>query len=472
MNIGKLIGRVKSILLSPTSEWPVIAAEPATTKGLYINYFMILAAIPALFGFIKDSLIGHSLFGVTVTTPILAGIVGMIVAYVLSLVLLFVVALITSALAGSFGGRKDQLQALKLVGYAWTAAWVAGVAVIIPWVGWLLMLAGGAYSIYLLYLGLPHTMKCPRDKAIGYTAVIVIIAVVLSLIMAAVVAGVTGLGSMASAAIGGDDNIGQPQVTFDEDSQLGKLAALGERLQAAGEQAEAASDAAPIEASQDADAGGPDAGALAALAAMGQRMQANAEQAQQGQSAAAAETPQAQTQAAQQSMSAMMGAMFGGQDGKVSAAVSTDQLKSFLPESLAGLQRQSLSAERQAGMGMQITEASADYANDDGSLRVSVKLTDMPAAGGMLAMASAFGGGESETQTANGYEKTYTVDGHRVHEKWNENSHRGEYSIMIGDRFQVEAEGRVQGMDQLKGIVGSLDLMGLAALKDAGVQQQ
>src|SRR3546814_11761750 len=89
----------------------------------------------------------------------------MVFSYVLSLVMLYVVALIINALAPTFGGQKDQLQAVKVIGYAWTAAWVAGIAAIVPWLGWLIVLAGGIYSIYLLYLGLPPTMKCPPEKA-------------------------------------------------------------------------------------------------------------------------------------------------------------------------------------------------------------------------------------------------------------------------------------------------------------------
>src|SRR5690606_35104018 len=157
----------------------VVGAEQATVKGLYTRYIMILAAIPAVFGFIKGSLIGHGMFGVTVTTPILVDLVSMVIGYALSLAVLYVVAVINNALAPGFGGEKSQVQAVKVAGYAWTAAWLAGIAVLVPWLGWLVMLAGGIYSIYLLYLGLPHTMKCPQDKALGYTAVSVIIAVVL-----------------------------------------------------------------------------------------------------------------------------------------------------------------------------------------------------------------------------------------------------------------------------------------------------
>src|SRR3546814_19506357 len=124
--------------------------------------------------------------------------------------MLYVVALSINALAPTFGGRKDQLQAVKVIGYAWTAAWVAGIATIVPWLGWLVVLAGGIYSIYLLYLGLPHTMKCPPEKAAGYTVVTAIIAVVLSWIMAMLIAATTGLAGAGSAGTAGFGDSSRP----------------------------------------------------------------------------------------------------------------------------------------------------------------------------------------------------------------------------------------------------------------------
>src|SRR5690606_30728611 len=251
-NTAGLVARVQAILASPRSEWPVIAAEPASVAGLYTGYFMVLAAIPAIFGFIKGSLIGHSMMGITVTTPILAGLSGMVLGYALGLAMLYVVAMIVNALAPSFGGEKDQVQALKAVGYAWTAAWVAGIAVIIPWLGALVALAGGLYSLFLLYLGLPHTMKCPPEKALGYTVVTAIIAFVLSLVIGAVIAGVTGMGVLAAGSLAG----GGSTVTVDKNSRMGQLAEFGKRMEDAGRQADEA------RASGDPDAAGKALGAM------------------------------------------------------------------------------------------------------------------------------------------------------------------------------------------------------------------
>src|SRR5690606_7992883 len=160
---------------------------------------------------------------------------GMVLGYVLSLVVLYVVALVINALAPGFGGEKDQVQALKTATYAWTASWIAGIAVILPWIGWLVALAGGIYSIYLLYLGLPHTMKGPQDKAVGYTAVSVIVTIVLGWIVALVIGAMTAtaVGGLAGAgaAMGG----GSADVAFDKDSRLGRLAEMSRRMEAAAE---------------------------------------------------------------------------------------------------------------------------------------------------------------------------------------------------------------------------------------------
>jgi hypothetical protein len=133
VDFNKLIARVKNILLTPKTEWPVIAAEPDSVVGLYKNYILILAAIPAVIAFLR-----YSVFGVTV--PIVggtfrlgvgAGITQMIVTYVVGLAVAYLMMLIIDALAPSFGGQKNQTQALKSIAYAYTASWIASILALI-----------------------------------------------------------------------------------------------------------------------------------------------------------------------------------------------------------------------------------------------------------------------------------------------------------------------------------------------------
>ena len=120
----------------------------------------------------------------------------MIVTYVLSIVGVFITVKIVDALAPTFSGQKNSLNALKLVAYSWTATWVVGVVQIIPGLSILTIL--GLYSLYLLYLGLPHLMECPADKTLVYTVVIVVVAFVVMMVVGAVTVAIVGVSMIGS----------------------------------------------------------------------------------------------------------------------------------------------------------------------------------------------------------------------------------------------------------------------------------
>ena len=105
-------------------------------------------------------------------------------------------AFIINALAPTFGAEKDSGKAFKVAVYSYTPAWIAGALQILPALG-LLGIIAALYGLYLLYLGLPALMKAPQDKAVAYTAVVVVCAIVLSVVL-------TGIGGLivAPAAVG------------------------------------------------------------------------------------------------------------------------------------------------------------------------------------------------------------------------------------------------------------------------------
>lgn len=180
-----LVERAKQLLLKPKDEWPVIAAETHSVQELYTKYVMILAAIPAVAGFIGFSFIGVSGFGYSYRIPIATGLAQMVLQYLLALGGVYVMALIIDALAPSFLGDKSFPQALKVAAFFPTASWVAGIFYVIPALG-ILAILGGLYSLYLLYLGLPLLMNVPDEKAVPYTIVVVIVTIILIVVIAVV----------------------------------------------------------------------------------------------------------------------------------------------------------------------------------------------------------------------------------------------------------------------------------------------
>ena len=122
-----LVERVKNILLQPKTEWKAISAESTPAGDMYKSYIAPLAAIGPAASIIGMSVIGISLpFMGTFRVPISSSVAHAVTSYVLTLVGVFIVALIIDALAPSFGGEKNQEQALKVAAYASTPSWVAG----------------------------------------------------------------------------------------------------------------------------------------------------------------------------------------------------------------------------------------------------------------------------------------------------------------------------------------------------------
>jgi hypothetical protein len=182
-----LVDRVKNILLSPKTEWPVIAGEAATVPSIYTGYVVILAAIGPIAMAIRGGLLGA-------TAALISYGVGLAVTYLL--------ALIVDALAPTFGGEKNFIQSLKLTAYSYTASWVAGIFHLIPGIGGVVGLIAMVYAFYTFYLGVPVLKKCPADKAVAYTLVVVVCGIVLGAVL---------MGVLMSVLVGGGIGLGMTQ---------------------------------------------------------------------------------------------------------------------------------------------------------------------------------------------------------------------------------------------------------------------
>ena len=194
-----LVDRVKNILLTPKTEWPLIAAEPATTQGLFTGYAIPVSLLPLIGALIAGLLFNGTLatFGIGfILVPAIAG-------WIIGLAILYVMSLIADALAPSFDGTKGPTSALKLVIYSATPIWVAGFFGFIPGLSVILTLLGFAYSAYLLYLGAMAAMRVPETKAPGYTAVVIVIWIVLSMVVSGLIVGAIVTSYMSSAVLGG-----------------------------------------------------------------------------------------------------------------------------------------------------------------------------------------------------------------------------------------------------------------------------
>jgi hypothetical protein len=343
----------------------------------------------------------------------MTGLVSAILVFVMSIVAVFILSFIIDALAPTFGAQKNSSQAMKVAVYSYTPAWIAGVLNILPPLSILGILAG-LYGIYLLYLGLPHLMKAPQDKAVPYTAVVVVCAIVLSMV-AAVVGGMM-MAPAALAGLGTGSTPSSDQATFDPNSPLGKLEALGKSLEKSTEKME--------QAEKSGDAGAQTAAAFEAI-----------------------------------------GTLLGG--GKRVDPVSIDQLTPFVPDTLAGLSKTNSNAERSGMAGIMVAVAEATY-SDGGGKSIDLAITDTGGASGLVGLAS-WTNVMGERESSDVSERTEKVGGRLVHRKVSKTGGTNEFDIVLGDRFIVSAKGDGVDINTLQTAVTSLNLAKLESMKDVGV---
>jgi hypothetical protein len=188
-----LVDRAKNILLTPAAEWDVIAKEPATVGGLFTGYACILAAIPAIMSILFVGVLGFGLGAMGPAGAMMAGF-GLgywatiaVVGYAVSLGLLWLVSFIVKSVSPSFNGSSDMTQATKLMVYAATPTWIAGLVSWLPGIGFLFSLAAMAYAVYLIYLGVRPVLEVPQEKVAGMTVVTVLVYIVASLVVGGII---------------------------------------------------------------------------------------------------------------------------------------------------------------------------------------------------------------------------------------------------------------------------------------------
>jgi hypothetical protein len=423
-----LVARVKAILLTPSAAWPVIAAEPSSAGAIFRGYVAPLAAIGVIAAFIGHTVIGYNvpLLG-HMRTGVVAGAGAAVLGYLLSFVSVFVIAWLADMLAPTFGGQRDPLRALKLTAYSYTPAWVAGILQLVPALGVLALLAG-CYGLYLLYLGLPVLMRCPKEKALGYTIVLILCTIIVSVVIGILsTCAVTGLGL---AGIGAMGRFGTPAGSAAATDAGGVIAGIfGGK-----------SDADKARVSE----------ALSQLQKIGE----------DAQKATARGAPDPKASADMTAALNAVGAIVSG--GKDVQPVDFRKLREMLPETLAGMKRVDATGQSGEAMGIKGSSATARYIDGAGA-SLNVDISDMGSLAGLAGLASRFDPSmEKETET--GYERTSKVNGQIVHERYDRRAKSGEISIILGERFNVAVRGNGVEPATLQGAIKQIDMAGLVAL--------
>jgi len=191
------IQHIIGLFTDPTREWEKIREQQKSSEKSSVGHVFILALIPAISGYIGTTQVG---WRIGVGDPIL--ITGdsafkiAVIYYFALLVGVFSIGWVIHLLGKAYEVVKPIPLCIALAAYTATPLFLIGIMQVYPvlWLNMLLGLPALAYTVYLLYSGLPIMMEIPTERGFLYSSAVLAVGLVALVSMLAMTALLWGMG--------------------------------------------------------------------------------------------------------------------------------------------------------------------------------------------------------------------------------------------------------------------------------------
>lgn len=181
----------------PKQEWLAIRDERCTIGSCYCSHVLLLAAIPAVCGYIGTTMVGWQIGAREVVKLTSASAVQIaVIYYITMLVAVFTVGKLIHWMGQTYGAKEALPQAIALAAYTATPLFLIGVMQLYPvlWLNFIVGLPALAYTVYLLYTGVPVMMGIPEERGFLFASAVLAVGLVMFVGLLAVTVILWGLG--------------------------------------------------------------------------------------------------------------------------------------------------------------------------------------------------------------------------------------------------------------------------------------
>ena len=191
------IQHIIGLFSNPTVEWEKIREQQKSSDRGGVGFVFILAAIPAISGYIGTTQVG---WRIGVGDPIrITGesAISIAIIYYLALIIgVFSIGWVIHLLGKAYEVEKPLPMCIALAAYTATPLFMIGIMQVYPvlWLNMLLGLPVLAYTVYLLYSGLPIMMEIPAERGFLYSSAILAVGLVALVSLLAMTALLWGMG--------------------------------------------------------------------------------------------------------------------------------------------------------------------------------------------------------------------------------------------------------------------------------------
>jgi hypothetical protein len=155
------------ILVNPRQEWEAIRADNGTVKGHFIRYLLWAAMLAPVAWYVGSTQVGWQLGDRTIRLTQESAMQIMVLFYLAILVATTFLGYMIHWMSETYEATDSTIgKGVSIAGYTLTPLFICGLSGFYPvlWLDMLLGCAAAAYTVYLLYVGVPIVMQMPSER--------------------------------------------------------------------------------------------------------------------------------------------------------------------------------------------------------------------------------------------------------------------------------------------------------------------
>ena len=176
-----MLSHLFGILTNPAKEWQTIHDVDCTISKCFCSYVFIMALIPPVAGYFGTTVNGWEI-GAREAVKLShdSALIIAIAYYLVMLVGVFSMGAMIHWMGKTYGTEQSMSRCVRLAAFTATPLFLVGIVEFFPilWLNFLLGLPALAYSVKLLYIGVPIMMEVPEERGFLFSSAILAVGMV------------------------------------------------------------------------------------------------------------------------------------------------------------------------------------------------------------------------------------------------------------------------------------------------------
>lgn len=176
-----VLSHVWGLFFNPHKEWEVIRDERCSIGKCYASNVIFLAAIPPICAYIGSTTVGWKIgIGEAIKLTSDSAMQIAFAFYLALMIAIFVIGKAIHWMAQTYDAKPELAKCVVLASYIATPLFVSGISALYPvlWINMLIGLAAVAYTVYLLYIGIPTVMQIPKEQGFIFSTSVLTVGMV------------------------------------------------------------------------------------------------------------------------------------------------------------------------------------------------------------------------------------------------------------------------------------------------------